>query len=332
MNCLSKLVSLKSECNAGSTLFYLDDAEGISETMLAQIAGVRAHSGKNQAIEIIESAARIMSADVEGLIPSRYRIQTNLAQICNSNKFSFFTAPASASGTGIIVKNTSVSGFSKLSIDELTIRTTSAGTFTLKITDGKSVREIPLVFDGTNDLKVSGVAYTTTEKSVKIYFDNPDISLSMIEPNSSDGCGCGSANAATKNSVVIGGLHNGIEGPSQYGILPCATVSCSPERVICQLVEHAPRLAGLALFYLSASKVFELATSTEERINRSASFRKESKKDMAAYYYRLYRERLSGDTRNNILGLTQSISSILSGMRDACVVCESPVGVAWAVG
>ena len=98
---------------------------------------------------------------------------------------------------------------------------------------------------------------------------------------------------------------------------------------MCQLVNQQPNLYGLALFYRSVSRLFSEAAVTE-RNNLFASYSKEKKSELAAFYMALYYERLNGSS--NVKGISDNLAAALNNVRDECVSCERGRGVAYATG
>lgn len=331
--CFNNLVGLKSLCptTGPQPLYWLDDIEGIDQQRLAQLANPIQGSGKNLAEDIIDSSIRLMLADIDSLIPGNYQLSNQLVNVCSSCSYSVFYGNVSGAGTGVIVKDVSRSQFSQILISSVRVKVESDGNYTLKIDDGKNVKTIDYPFVGGQELVITGVNYVTSEKQVKIYFDNPDVRVAQIScpPNSSCGCG-GNKNTLAKDLVIVG-YSAGVETTTQYGILPCAIIACSYDSIVCNLVKTSPRLFGLALLYKAASKVF--ATNVEsQRVNRTASFDQEEKQSDADKYEMLYRERLKGNTAKGVTGIAQAINNNLKVLKDKCVVCNSPFGVAWATG
>src|ERR1051326_7296962 len=86
MECLTNLVGLKDFCESGSQepLFFLDDAEGLDQGSLAELAKPSNGSGKAFGNYIIESSARFLQADIESLVPKGYQIKSSLNSFCNN--------------------------------------------------------------------------------------------------------------------------------------------------------------------------------------------------------------------------------------------------------
>ena len=333
MECLQSLIAIKSSCQSGqSPVFFLDDVEGMTEQRLAQLATPRDGSGKNLGSFLIESAARIMVADIETLIPANYRIQNSLTNICSSCDYTGFYAAGSAAGTGILIKNTSNSRFSSILIDSLKIKTNSTGSFTLRLLDGNGIsKDISQDFVAGQILNILNVNFETSAPTVKIFFTDPSVQLAAISCPATSGCGCGGGGTTSvPTDVLVTGYQNGIETATQYGILPCVKIKCSHNSIICELVEASPRLFGLTMLYLVASKSFG-ENGITQRINRTASFNKEEVESMSDYYYSLYRERLTGNPKKKVAGVSNAINAALANINDKCVKCESSVGIAWAI-
>lgn len=331
--CLNNLIAVKSLCesDAPAPVFYLDDIEGMTQERLAQLATARDGSGSALGIFLTGSAIRLMLADIDSIIPTNYRIKQELSSVCSTCSFSGFFSNVSASGTGIIVKNMSNSRFSSMIIDSLKVKINTDGQFTLRITDGTVIKDILQDFIAGQELTLQNIGYETTAKQVSIYFTDTSVQLFTITCPAGSSCGCGGAPKTLATDIVIAGFAGGIEGTTQYGILPCVKIRCSYDDIICDLVAASPRLFGLALLYLTASKVFE-ENVLSQRVNRTASIDKEEKKSDSDIYYGLYRERLMGNPKKGILGIAQAVSNNLKLMKDKCIACANPLGIAWATG
>ncbi|MEJ7611364.1 MAG: hypothetical protein WKF88_09335 [Ferruginibacter sp.] len=333
--CITNLIGLRSLCAGSQTqpVFFIDDIEGLNQTRLTELATPRDGSGTALAKFLTESAARLMLADIDSIMPSAYRVNNELSSLCSSCTFSGFFNNASSSGTGVIIKNMSNSRFTSLIIDSLKVKVNTTGTFTLQIKDKAGVtKDITTAFVAGEELTIQGIGFETTDKQLSIYFTDPAVQLFTITCPTGSSCGCGGSSTSTlATDIIITGFINGIEGVTQSGILPCVKIRCSYDDIICDLVQASPRLFGLALLYLVASKVFE-ENVMSTRVNRTASFDKEAKKTESEIYYSLYRERLKGNSRNGVLGIAQAVDQNLKNIKDKCIACSTPVGIAWATG
>jgi hypothetical protein len=273
-----------------------------------------------------------MLADIDSLIPTNYRINNELTALCSSCNFSGFYNNASTSGTGVIVKNTSNSRFSSMLIDSLKVKINNTGKFTLKIEDKAGKKQLIIQdFVANQELTILNIGFETTEKQLSISFVDTAVQLYTIACPTNSSCGCGGGTTTTAVDIVITGLANGIESSTQYGILPCVKIRCSYDDIICDLVQSTPRLFGLTLLYLFASKAFE-ENVLSQRVNRTASVDKEYKKTESEKFYSLYRERLTGNSKKSVLGISNTINQNLKTIKDKCVTCNSPLGIAWATG
>lgn len=330
--CLNNLIGLKDLCEPDDQVpvFYLDDIEGMDRVRLSRLAESD-ESGEALFNSIKQSSIRLLQADIDSVIPTNYRLVQQLSQVCSACDFSSFYEDATLQGTGIIITDTSNSRFTKLRIDSLKVQTGSTGEFTLVISDGAKEKTITQQFEAGELYNFKNIGFETSAKIVKIYFADPAVKLSMITCGpASSGCGCGGGPKTIATDIVIRGLVNNVPSQTQYGILPCVDILCSGDDIACNLVNASPRLFGLALLYLMASKAFE-NNSMSERINKTASFDQEDKKDLSEYYYSLYRERLTGNSKKQILGIAQAINQNLKNVRDRCVECSSPNTIAWAI-
>lgn len=336
MKTLNDLIGLKSLCKITPGInqqFFLDDVEGLSQERLSELASVRDVSGAALFDSLKDSAVRLMLADIDSAIPSNYRIKQEIDSVCSSCTFSGFFSNATAQGTGIIVKNMSNSKFSSMIIDSLKVKTASSGNYTIMIKDAKlgGSKLITLDFVAGEELAIQNIAYETLDTQVNIYFADPTVQLNAITCASGSTCGCGGAPKTLAADILIAGYVNGTESSTQYGILPCVKLKCSYDQIVSDLITASPRLFGLSLLYLTASKAFEENVQSQ-RVNRTASYEKEEKQSLSDYYYKLYRDRFTGDPKKGILGVTAVVNQNLKTLKDKCVACDSPNVIAWAVG
>jgi hypothetical protein len=225
------------------------------------------------------------------------------------------------------------SRFSSLIIDSLKVKAASSGNFTLMIKDANLAgsKEITMEFVAGQEVSIINIAYETLDTQVNVYFTDPTVQLNAITCPTGSTCGCGGAPKTLATDIIVSGYVNGIESSTQYGILPCVKIRCSYDQVISDLITASPRLFGLSLLYLTASKAFEENVQSQ-RVNRTASFEKEEKQSMSDYYYKLYRDRFTGNPKKGILGVAQVVNQNLKTIKDKCVSCDSPNTIAWAVG
>lgn len=326
MDCLTNLVGIKELCtdNAITPLFYLDDAEGLDRTALAQLTKPSNGSGLAFGVEIIEAASRFLMADIEMLIPKGYSVKTSLNNFCNTCTYTGMTTATPVSG--VIVKNISTSKNAYLSIDSLKVMIASTGTFTIILDDGVDPKQIDHEFTAGLEVIITNISYKTAQTSVKIYFGG-SVSLNALNCPTAKSCGC--SGSKTNKELTIKGLLGGAEFTTQYGFIPCASIICSIDNVICSIINQQPKLFALALFYRASARYFSEFLVTQ-RNNRNASFDEDEKLSLADRYIALYYERLRGST--NVKGIADNMAAALNNLNDKCVECKRLTSTAWAVG
>lgn len=328
MDCLKNLVGVKGLCeeSAIQPLFWLDDAEGIDRNALSQLAKPSTPSGKQFGEDIIESASRFLMADIETLIPKGYSVKSSLNSFCNTCTYTSINNATAQ--TGVVVKNVSTTKNGYLSIDSLKVMIASTGTFTIVLDDGLSPKQIPYAFTAGTEVVITNISFNTTSKTVKIYFLEEGVLVNALSCPTTKGCGC-SGSKKESTDLQVKGLLNGAEFTTQYGFVPCASVICSLDNVMCSIINQQPKLFALALFYRSAARYFsEFQVTT--RNNRNASFDEEEKLSLADRYINLYYERLRGS--RNVKGIADNMASALNNLNDSCVECKRQTTTAWAVG
>jgi hypothetical protein len=328
MDCLTNLVGVKELCTANTVtpLFYLDDAEGIDRLALSQLAKASNGSGLAFGTEIIESASRFLMADIETLIPKGYSIKSSLNSFCNTCTYTGLSS--STAQTGIVVKNISTSKNGFLSIDSLKVMIASTGTYTIVLDDGITPKQIEYTFTAGTEVVITNISYKTSAKSIKIYFLEEGVLVTALSCPTTKSCGCSGRRADSSTDLQVKGLLGGAEFTTQYAFVPCASVVCQIDNVLCSIVNQQPKLFALALFYRSAARYFSEFQVTQ-RNNRNASFDEEEKLSLADRYTALYYERLRGS--QNVKGISDNMAAALNNLNDSCVECLRPVSTAWAI-
>lgn len=327
MDCLTSLVGVKELCqaNAVTPLFYLDDAEGLDRNSLAQLTKPSNGNGLAFGNELIESASRFLMADIETLVPKGYSVKSALNSFCNTCTY---TSLSSASPyTGVIVKNISSSKNAFLSIDSLKVMIASTGTYTIVLDDGILPKQIEYDFTALTEVVITNISYKTSAKSVKIYFLEDGVLVTALNCPVAKSCGC--SGTTTNKDLTVKGLLNNVEFTTQYGFVPCASVVCQLDNVICSIINQQPKLFALALFYRATARYFN-EFKTTQRNNRNASFDEEEKKSLSDLYMSLYYERLNGS--RNVKGIADNMKAALDSLNDDCIECRRQTGVAWAIG
>ena len=328
MDCLTNLVGIKELCstNGVQPLFWLDDAEGLDRTSLAQLAKQSVPSGLVFGNQIIESASRFLMADIETLVPKGYSVKSSLNSFCNACTYTGLSSGSAF--TGVVVKNISSSKNALLSIDTLKVMIGSTGNFTIVLDDGILPKVINKDFTAGIESLITNINFKTSAKSVKIYFDESGVLVSALNCPITKSCGC-SGSSATNKDLSVKGLLNGAEFTTQYGFIPCASIVCSLDNVICSIINQQPKLFALALFYRSTARYFSEFQATQ-RNNRNASNDQDEKLALADRYMALYYERLNGS--GNVKGIADNMAAALNNLNDVCIECKRVTGTSWAIG
>lgn len=329
IECLTDLVGLKDLCadNATTPLFWMDDAEGIDRLSIASLAKPSNGSGKAFATEIIEASSRFLMADIETLVPKGYGVKSTLNSFCNVCTYTAVSTGTAV--TGVVIKNLSTTTNGYLSIDSLKVLIASTGTFNIVLDDGIEPKLIEHTFTAGVEVVITNIKYKTTAKSVKVYFFETPVLVYALNCPTTKSCGCSGSTSQASRDIQVKGLLADEEFTTQYGFIPCASVVCSIDNVICSIVNQQPRLFGLALFYRATARLFSEPAVTE-RNNVFASYSKERKQELADYYLSLYYERLNGS--ENVKGIADNMAATLNALNDPCISCDRKVSTAWAIG
>lgn len=328
MDCLQNLVGLKQLCDDNSTdaIFWIDDAEVLDVETLAALAKPSNGTGKAFADYVIESSSRMMVADIETLIPKGYTIKSSLNSFCNTCTYTGVTS--STNKTGIIVKNVSITKYGYLSIDSLKVMIASTGTYTIVLDDGIEPKTIEHDFTAGTEVIITNINFKTSASSVKIYFNESGVLVNALNCPTTKSCGCSGQTDKSKD-IQVKGLLGNAEFTTQYAFIPCASIVCSLDNIICNIINQQPRLFALALFYRSVARIFG-EDSVTTRNNQIASFSKEEKKELADRYLALYYERLRGS--GDVKGISDNMAAVLNNLNDPCVDCRRLTTTAWASG
>lgn len=318
VQCLQNLVGIRSACSSDTEFpFYIEDIEGVDIPTLAKVAKLTNLSGEDFGNQLINSSARELLGDIELLLNNGFTMKTVAGDLCSQCTFlASYTA-----NTGIIVKSNVVSRYQNLQITSLKILANVTATKTVRIDDGITPvdYEVDLVAGVVMPVLLD---YKTDQTSVKIYFTDATVPLGLVSCATTGGCGCGGS--STSNSpITIKGLSAGVEVTAQYGFLPCASVTCSYDMLICNLVKLYPNILGLTLLYKIGEKYF-LNKANSDRNNSTVSFNEEDKSELVRNYGALYASKLYG--KNDRRAVKNVINDYLAKVRkDRCVICNSKI-------
>ena len=325
ISCLQSLVKLRSDCTDGNCAdFYIEDLEGVDTTNFSDIANVNSPSGKMKANDLINVAAREMLADIEMLIGNGYSLKPTFGELCSACSFlTTYTA-----NTRIKVTNVIATKYSILQIHTLQILSNYTGTAVLIVDDGTQTQfNVDLVNGVIANVTLE---YSTSATSVMIYFQDTTIGLAQISCTVPSGCGCGgAANRAASQTITYSGMIGIVAAPFQYGFLPCASIVCSSDLMVCDLIKQTPKLFAMTLLYKVGQKYYSDARLSK-RNNRTAGQDDDEKIDMESYYAGLYKTRINGTKITK--GIYGIISSYLKQRNDKCVMCDGNVKQGWAIG
>lgn len=327
--CFQNLLGIKGTCEPQEAQYWLDDIPGIDLGKLANVAESNSPTGEQLAARLIESAARIMAADVEAIYDGQYKVQNTLVTGCSTCTYTGNYTNA-ATKTGLLIKNTAESAFSSLLIDRLTVKINSAGEFNVVIDDGSTsnLRVIPFTFEAGVEYELQGINYRTKQKQVKVYFQESGVliaQLSCKRPGS--GCGCSGAPAVISD-LQYTGLTNDAETQQAYGFIPCAMIVCDAADMLCFVAHSAPRMIGMALLYKTAELYFSTRLQSA-RNNKIVGNNTDETKEDVAKYAKLYKEKLNGTATRGVKDL---VYTTLQQSHDVCIVCNSLVAIGWAAG
>lgn len=333
--CFYDLVGIRGVCEppAGiSPQFWLEDLPGITISTLAEVAHPDQPTGEKLGKNIIERAARFLIADIEGIYNSGYRVNTLLVDGCSTCTFTDIYSMGTQ--LGVVVKNNSLSLYSKLIIRDLTVKINNAGTYHVVIDDGISAQVIEHNFSAGIEVQFTNINYKTDQKQLTIYIQENDAQLAQLfcNPNSG-GCSCRSKSPIDTHSIIFQGSSNGTTQTLAFGFIPCAEIVCESDLLMCNLAKAAPRLMGLTMLYKAAELYFseKRVSSRNSRVvvNQDAH-ENEKEENPARHYAKEYMNRLNG---KGMRGVKDAVMSVLQNSKDRCIICDNTlIRSAWATG
>jgi hypothetical protein len=327
-SCYIGLVGVHGTCEPKTAMYWLDDIPGVDLGTLAKLADSASPTGEKLANRLIETASRLVAADIQTIYDGRYKVEASLVNGCSNCNFT----PNYATGIqrGVVIKDNTLSNFSRVLIDKFAVKINNTGTFHIVIDDGDVANQRVIEFDFTAGVEYdfTGVEYITAKKQVRLYFQEIEVQLAQLScKRGGSGCGCSGA-ALTVSDLVYYGTLNNADVQQAYGFLPCAAIICNPDDLLCYMAHAAPRMIGIAVLYKSASLYF-MTQGSSTRNNRVANAAPEKVRDDGAYWEKQYQAKLNGkETR----GLKDVVFTTLQQNSDVCIVCNSMVGTAWATG
>ncbi len=324
--CLSSLVSVRADCNNETgTDHYIEDIEGLNIAKLARVANIQNPSGRNLGADLINRGARAMMGDIELLIANGYSLTDAFGVLCSICNFNTNYVP----GGGVKVFNAISTRYGIIKISKVEVLANFTGLTNFVIDDGVTPVMYPInLVSGA--IATGNIAYETNQKTVRVYMQDNTIPMGMINCPTSSDCGCGSRGSRSAvQPIRYSGIVGSVDTPSQYGFKICATVSCSYEYLLCDLVKQTPNIFALTLLY-KIGQIYYIEADLSERNNRTAGGDEERKRDMAAYYQKNYNTRLQGTKETK--GIRQIISTYLGRINDKCVLCDGLTKIAYATG
>lgn len=323
-NCFTGLIGIHGTCEPQESNYWLDDIPGIDLTKLAQVAETGAPTGEKLGMKLIETAARMMAADVEAIYDGQYKVVNTLVNGCSTCKFtSNYTVGAN---NGSTLKNNSDSTIANLLLDKFTVKINNTGTYHMIIDDGLAPRIIEHEFEAGVEYEFTNLNFRTRSKVIKLKFQEADVALAQLScARTGSGCGC-SGSKTVISDLQYTGLTNDMETQNAFGFIPCAGIICDAADLLCYVANSAPRMIGMALLYKTAELYFSTRLQSA-RNNKIVGTNTEDAKEDVAKYAKLYKDKLNGvGTR----GVKDLVYTTLQNTGDVCVVCNAMLSTAWA--
>jgi hypothetical protein len=323
-NCFTGLIGIHGTCEPKTGIYWLDDIPGIDLAKLANVAEAGAPTGERLGDKLIESAARLMAADVEAIYDGQYKVANTLVNGCSTCKFT--TNYTAGANNGATIKNNSDSYLSNLLLDKLNVKINNTGTFHMVIDDGLAPRVIEWEFEAGVEYEFTNLNFRTRSKTIKLKFQEAEVAMAQLScARTGSGCGC-SGSKTVVSDLQYTGLTGDAESQNAFGFIPCAGIVCDAADLLCYVANSAPRMIGMALLYKTAELYFSTRLHAT-RNNKVVGTNTDDAKEDVKKYAKLYTDKLNGvGTR----GVKDLVFTTLQNSGDVCVVCNAMLGTAWA--
>lgn len=322
--CFTGLIGIHGTCEPQNAPYWLDDIPGVDLSKLANVAEANAPTGEKLGMKLIETASRMMAADVEAIYDGQYKVANTLVNGCSTCKFT----PNYSAGAdnGILIKSNSDSTISNLLLERFSVQINNTGTFHIVIDDGIAPRIIEHEFQAGTEYEFTGLNFRTRSKVIRLKFQEPEVLLAQLScARTGTGCGC-SGSKTVVSDLQYTGMTSGNESQNAYGFIPCAGIMCDAADLLCYIANSAPRMIGMALLYKAAELYFSTRLQST-RNNKVVGTNTDDAKDDVKKYSKLYLDKLNGvGTR----GVKDIVFTTLQQSADVCVVCNAMLSSAWA--
>ncbi|MFA9213891.1 MAG: hypothetical protein ACEQSR_08600 [Candidatus Methylacidiphilales bacterium] len=320
-NCLVDTLQIKGLCEPKDCkALYLNDFVDINVKDLANLANSEELSGYAFGESLLKRASIKVISAVQQMMPQNYSLNRSIETSCSTCEFNSLTG----SGNGIIVRNTTGSTSSITNISQLRISTQNTGLEAIVIDDGLTQTLYPVNLNGgEQSLEIPN--YSTSQKLIKIYFQNQNVVLNAVVCATASGCGCGGTKSSNEpKGYAIAGLTNGVESSTQYGFLPCITTSCSFDYLICNLAKTNKILVAEAMALSIHVDVLNRQINSD-RLNKKTLVDADLISEYRDMQVRKFDEvlfgRLDGYGKPQRAGIKDVISDTLRHSHDSCVMC-----------
>lgn len=288
-------------------------------------------SGIRMAEALILQAANSLYNEIVMMEPVGSQVKLFNEQDCSRCEYSTLITNGNV---GVIVNNLLASKFKVMTIPRITIKSNFDGPANLIVNDGVNPITYSVVLSaGTTyqyQLGASFAPYSTTEKSVKIYLEDANIGLYNLNCPTLSSCGsCSKRNGsvAAPKKFSIQGLNSGNPSTMQYGIIPCVTVSCTSENLICNMLPMYSNLFAQWMAYDVAINVYKRALlstyKNDVTLNLDPEVLKTNINTLSGMKDDLLNGRKAAYNLNATTGIKTALQSFLN-IADECVECKSP--------
>jgi hypothetical protein len=318
LTCLD-ILKIKDYCDPTETGPFVSDFVDVNNILFAHLADPDEQTGKAYALELLESAKAEIEADLLLSASDGYSVKNVVYHYANTCRFS----DSYVATWGVSITNFYRSPNSVLNIPTINFKPEFTGSFNLVIDDGKTKTIIPATATEKIENTIA-VDYKTTEKTVRIYAEDPTLKFALQSCTTG---GCGSC--ASKRGIFVSATGwNGSAVTSQpSGFIPTAFISCNLDAVICNVIKNYKPLIAKALAYKVGIDVYNRLLISPRMNDSTLNIDGDAARSYLNTLVAKYRELMFGSAQAYGNAATTGIISVIrqsfKTMNDPCVECRA---------
>lgn len=328
-NCFADVLSIKDicECVNCTENFYLHDFVPVIKSIwFDDLASEDYQTGYNLARVLLNNAANTVYADITRAIPQSVNINNSIWSHCNDCTFTEIYQQRG----GITITNNIASSITKMSLGVVQIKTNYTGTTDILVIDKNTsdiLHTVPITLTAGAITQINLSNLELNTNAVTLRLSNGSIGVSTLLCKQSGGCGsCGKKSNKPAWVNYLGEL-NGVASSTQYGFIPCVTVVCNQEDLVCAVVKNRKSIVARAMAYQVGIELFSLLLMNNNNRGEALNVNKEVAESNINTLMGKYEELIFGSKASNghngTNGLVQllEMQKMLLGREDNCVIC-----------